>query len=123
MRQQNILVVPNRLQLLEAVRRDAEIPVLILSGRIRESDVVEACNREADDYLSKPFGIAELMARVKALLRRATSAASRPQPRAYRHAGLEVDLEARRLTVDGVMVPLWWTRRASPRGPPPIPKH
>jgi two-component system KDP operon response regulator KdpE len=97
---------PNGFQVLEAVRRDAAIPVLILSGRKRELDIVEAFNRGADDYLGKPFGIAELLVRVKALLRRATPAAGGPLLRAYRHAGLEVDFVARRAEVDGLAVPL-----------------
>jgi two-component system KDP operon response regulator KdpE len=97
---------PNGLQVVEAVRRDAEIPILIMSGLRRESDVVEAFNRGADDYLSKPFGIAELLARVKALLRRATPASRGPQLRVYRHGGLEIDFEARRAKLDGVVVPL-----------------
>jgi len=97
---------PNGFQVLEAVRRDAQTPILIVSGRRRESDIVEAFNRGADDYLSKPFGIAELLARVKALLRRAAPATRGPQPRTYRHAGLEVDFEARRAKVDGEVVPL-----------------
>jgi two-component system KDP operon response regulator KdpE len=79
---------------------------LILSGRKRESDVVETFNLGADDYLSKPFGAAELVARVKALLRRATSAARGPQLRAYRYQGLEVDFEARRAKLDGAAVAL-----------------
>src|SRR6266581_2530705 len=61
---------PNGLQVLEAVRRTEELPVLVLSGRGRERDKVEAFDLGADDYLSKPFGIAELLARVKVLLTR-----------------------------------------------------
>src|SRR6266702_3523733 len=60
---------PNGLQVLEAVRRTEELPVLVLSGGGRERDKVEAFELGADDYLSKPFGIGELLARVKALLR------------------------------------------------------
>jgi DNA-binding response OmpR family regulator len=63
---------PSGLQVLEAVRRDAAMPVLMLSGRGRERDKVEAVDRGADDYLMKPFGIPELLARVNALLRRVT---------------------------------------------------
>ncbi len=77
---------PNGLQVLEAMRHDVEMPVLMLSGRGRERDKVEALDRGADDYLTKPFGIAELLARVKALLRRASfgrRAASAP----YRYKG------------------------------------
>jgi two-component system, OmpR family, KDP operon response regulator KdpE len=97
---------PSGLHLLNAVRREAEVPVMMISGRRREHDIVEAFNLGADDYLSKPFGVAELLARVKALLRRATFAARGPLLQAYRYQGLEVDFEARRAKVDGVAVPL-----------------
>ena len=99
---------PNGLQVLEAVRRTEEVPVLVLSGRARERDKVEALDLGADDYLCKPFGVAELLARVKALLRRVA-----PGPRgalpAYRYQGLEVDFGARRARLHGRDVPL--TRR------------
>jgi two-component system, OmpR family, KDP operon response regulator KdpE len=99
---------PNGLQVLEAVRRGAETPVLMLSGRARERDTVEALDLGADDYISKPFGVAELLARVKALLRRVTPGPKGTLP-PYRYQGLEVDFSARRARVDGVDVPL--TRR------------
>src|SRR6266849_9336621 len=96
---------PNGLQVLEAVRRTEEVPVLVVSGRARERDKVEAFDLGADDYLSKPFGIAELLARVKALLRRVTPGARGPLP-VYRYQGLEVDFGPRRARADGVDVPL-----------------
>jgi two-component system KDP operon response regulator KdpE len=99
---------PNGLQVLEVVRRTEELPVLVVSGRGRERDKVEALDLGADDYLSKPFGIAELLARVKALLRRVAARSGGPSP-AYRYQGLEVDFAARRARVDGADVPL--TRR------------
>ena len=99
---------PNGLQVLEAIRRNAEIPILMLSGRSRERDKVEALDLGADDYLSKPFGVAELLARVKALLRRVTPGPRGPVPN-YRYQGLEVDFGARRARLNGVEVPL--TRR------------
>ena len=68
---------PNGLQVLQALRRSADMTVLILSGRGRERDKVEALDLGADDYLIKPFGIAELLARVKVLLRRGTHAPRR----------------------------------------------
>jgi two-component system, OmpR family, KDP operon response regulator KdpE len=99
---------PNGLQVLEAVRRSAEIPILMLSGRSRERDTVDALDLGADDYLNKPFGIPELLARIKALLRRSTTGPKGPVPN-YRYNGLEVDFAARRARVDGSEVPL--TRR------------
>jgi two-component system KDP operon response regulator KdpE len=100
---------PNGLQVLEAVRRSTGVPVLMVSGRGRERDKVEALDLGADDYPNKPFGVAELLARVKALLlRRVTPGTRRPLP-PYRYQGLEVDFAARLARVDGVQVPL--TRR------------
>jgi two-component system, OmpR family, KDP operon response regulator KdpE len=99
---------PNGLQVLEAVRRTAEMPVLMLSGRGRERDKVEAFNLGADDYLCKPFSISELLARINALLRRVTPGSKGPLP-SYRYGGLEVDFGARRARLSGVDVPL--TRR------------
>ncbi len=99
---------PNGVQVLQAVRRGMVLPVLMLSGRGRERDKVEALDMGADDYLTKPFGIAELLARVKALLRRATPGPHGPLP-TYRYRGLEVDFAARLARVGGVRVPL--TRR------------
>jgi two-component system, OmpR family, KDP operon response regulator KdpE len=94
---------PSGLQVLEAVRRDAQIPVLMLSGRGHERDRVDALDRGADGYLVKPFGIPELLARVKSLLRRATPGQHGPVP-PYRYRGLDVDFSARRVSVDGVKV-------------------
>jgi two-component system KDP operon response regulator KdpE len=71
-------------------------------------DKVEALDLGADDYLSKPFGVPELLARIKALLRRVTPGTRGPLL-PYRYPGLEVDFAARRARVDGVDVPL--TRR------------
>jgi two-component system KDP operon response regulator KdpE len=99
---------PNGLQVLEAVRRNAEVPVIVVSGRVRERDTVEALDLGADDYLNKPFGIQELLARVKALLRRVSLRPRGPTP-SYRFHGLDVDFAARRARLDGVDVPL--TRR------------
>jgi two-component system KDP operon response regulator KdpE len=101
-----IMPGPSGLQVLEAVRREAKVPVLMISARRREFDILQAFNLGADDYLSKPFGIAELLARVKALLRRTSSAAGGPLRQSYRYQGLEIDFDARRAKVGGVAVSL-----------------
>lgn len=92
---------PNGFEVLREVRSNAAVPVLIVSGRGRERDTVEALDLGADDYLTKPFGVAELLARVKALLRRVTLGQSGPLP-TYRYRGLEVDFGARVARRDGV---------------------
>jgi two-component system, OmpR family, KDP operon response regulator KdpE len=87
-------------EVLSAVRRDLEVPVLVLSARGREADKVKALNLGADDYLTKPFGVDELLARVRAALRRAGSGPKGPLP-PYRCAGLEIDYSARGVSRDG----------------------
>jgi two-component system, OmpR family, KDP operon response regulator KdpE len=99
---------PDGLAVLQAVRRDMQVPVLMISARGREADRVKALDLGADDYLTKPFGVAELLARVRALLRRSGSGANGPLP-SYRCKDLEVDFAARRARMHGVDVPL--TRR------------
>ncbi len=79
------------------------LPVLMLTARAAEADRVEGLEAGADDYLVKPFGAAELVARVRALLRRV-----RPQDR-FVVGGLTVDPDTARVSVDGQEVDL--TRR------------
>src|SRR5216684_8536143 len=59
---------PDGTQVLSALRRDTHIPVIIVSARGREHDKVKALDLGADDYVTKPFGVAELLARVRATL-------------------------------------------------------
>ena len=96
---------PDGLEVLRRVRRDMDVPVVMLSARGRETDKVEALDAGADDYLTKPFGAEELLARVRAALRRVGSAPTRPLP-PYRSNGLEVDFSARRVRRDGVEISL-----------------
>ena len=96
---------PDGLQVLEALRRDCQIPVIMVSARGREHDKVKALDLGADDYLTQPFGVDELLARVRAILRRVGCAVDNTLP-AYRHAELEVDFGARRVRVAGTDVSL-----------------
>ena len=57
------------LQVIQAIRRDARTPIVILSGRYEEQEKVDALDRGADDYVTKPFGVAELRARIRVALR------------------------------------------------------
>ena len=59
------------LRVVSAIRREAATPIVILSGRYEEREKVEALDRGADDYVTKPFGVDELRARLRAALRRA----------------------------------------------------
>src|SRR5256885_10405067 len=73
------LGLPDRdgLTIVRRVRREATTPILVLSARGEERDRVTALEQGADDYLTKPFGLAELRARIAALLRRARRTAGR----------------------------------------------
>jgi two-component system KDP operon response regulator KdpE len=87
---------PDGLEVLARVRRDMDVPVLMLSARGRESDKVEALDAGADDYLTKPFGVEELLARVRAALRRGGSSGKGALP-PYVHEDLELDFGSRRV--------------------------
>jgi two-component system, OmpR family, alkaline phosphatase synthesis response regulator PhoP len=71
------------------------MPVLILTARTEEADKVRGFRLGADDYVTKPFGILELLARVEAILRRRTVRETRSQPLPTRFGDVEVDLAAR----------------------------
>jgi two-component system, OmpR family, KDP operon response regulator KdpE len=90
---------------IRRIRREATTPILIISARDREVDKVEALEAGADDYVTKPFGMAELRARIGALLRRAAGPAAAPDG-SVRIGHLELDVAAHRVTVDGRLVPL-----------------
>ena len=82
---------------------DPHLPVLVLSGRATELDRVRGLQRGADDYLAKPYGYAELRARLEALLRRCTR---RPGTGRLRVATLEIDVQGREAWVEGTAVHL-----------------
>lgn len=75
-------------------------PVLVLSARQQEQDKVLALDRGADDFLSKPFSVAELLARVRALLRRHGRSTDQVEVR-FEFSGVTVDLAQRRVQRDG----------------------
>ena len=87
------------------VRRDAPTPILVLSARHQEHDRVEALDLGADDYLTKPFGVTELLARVRALLRRAAGPAADAAGR-VEVRGLVLDVARHAVSIDGVQVDL-----------------
>jgi len=86
------------------------VPVLLLTARREETDKVLGLDSGADDYLTKPFGVRELMARVRSLLRRSTTAAGATAggdiaaPDVVRRDGLEIDGSRHQVTVDGRVV-------------------
>lgn len=87
------LVVTKRL------REWTQTPIIIISAREQEQDKVKALDAGADDYLTKPFSAGELMARVRVALRHALRLRSGQDEPVFAHAGLRVDLAARRVFV------------------------
>lgn len=98
------LGLPDRegFEVLSALREWSRAPVIVLSVRNREGEKVRAFDLGADDYVVKPFGMPELLARVKAALRRQVAVA---EP-VFRVGGLEVDLAHRLVRVEGAEVRL-----------------
>jgi DNA-binding response OmpR family regulator len=89
-----------------AIRRDSkngDVPILMLTARREEADKVVGLDSGADDYLTKPFGVRELMARVRALLRRGRSqgAATADGSRPVAYKNIEMDPARRRVRVGG----------------------
>jgi two-component system KDP operon response regulator KdpE len=81
-------------------------PIIVVSARGKEQDKVVALDAGADDYLTKPFGVAELLARVRAALRRQAAARQDTGEPVFELPGLRVDLARREVTVRGKVVHL-----------------
>jgi DNA-binding response OmpR family regulator len=91
------------LEVVREIRReDPDLPVLILSAKGQESDKVAGLQLGADDYIVKPFGLKELLARIDAMLRRRRARGQTGPNRAVRRAGpIELDLDGRKARVHG----------------------
>jgi len=89
-------------EVIKRLREWSAVPFIVISVREQENDKVRALDAGADDYLTKPFGMAELLARVRVALRRSTQTA---EP-VFRSEELEVDLAHRKVTLKGVEVQL-----------------
>lgn len=118
-RKPDLLVVdiglPDRdgLELIRDVRAWSNVPIIVLSARTDESDKIAALDAGADDYLTKPFGVGELLARVRANARRPRVAAGESQAGSaadkdpvFHFGGVKVDRQARIVRRDGIEVHL-----------------
>ena len=94
-------------RVLRSIRDDGlSVPVLILTARGEEADKVRGFRLGADDYVTKPFGVLELLARVEALLRRSAAARKAPEPEHYRFGDVEVNAAERSVRRSGMAVDL-----------------
>lgn len=91
------------LVVIRKIREWSSVPILVLSARGQERDKIDALDAGADDFVSKPFATGELLARMRAALRRnvRAGAASGQATAVFRVGGIEVDLDKRLVTVDG----------------------
>jgi two-component system KDP operon response regulator KdpE len=94
-------------ELCRELRERSPVGIIVLSARRAETDKVRALNLGADDYMTKPFGIDELLARINATLRRSRPApAEAAAPEVVRAGDVEIDLAARKVTKGGELVHL-----------------
>lgn len=91
---------PDGFQVCKRIRESSQVPIIMLSASSREADKVRALDLGADDYITKPFGVPELMARVGAVLRRAGNNES-VEDASYEFDGVRIDLPTRRVIRDG----------------------
>lgn len=89
---------------IRAIRLRSKVPIIVISARHQEPEKIEALDDGADDYVNKPFEIGELMARIRAALRRNSARAS--SPTVCTAGDLSIDLMARRVTLAGKTIKL-----------------
>ena len=91
------------LEVTRRIRRESDVPILMVTARSSESDKLLGLELGADDYITKPFSTAELVARVRALLRRSSGTVTE---RVLELGALRIDPARRTVARDGAMVPL-----------------
>lgn len=85
---------------VKRLREWTHLPVIVLSARTMEADKIAALDAGADDYLTKPFGLGELLARIRVALRHVAATANSDTEHVFAVANLHVDLARRRISVD-----------------------
>lgn len=83
------------------IREFSEIPIIMLTARVRESDLLEGFDSGADDYLTKPFSAKELLARIKAVLKRSQAGDQQQTCSVVNCGALQIDISRHRVTRDG----------------------
>jgi len=102
------LGLPDRdgLDIIREIRSWSQMPIVVLSARGQEKDKIAALDLGADDYVAKPFAVGELLARIRAALRRAAPLAPDPADPIVRFGNVQADFEKRLITVGGQEVHL-----------------
>jgi two-component system KDP operon response regulator KdpE len=100
------------LEVCRRLREWSQIPIIMLSARADEMDKVQCLDLGADDYITKPFGKDEFIARVRAVMRRVEAAIPTPTLPPIKHGDLEINFSKRRVTIKGKEVALTSTEYA-----------
>ncbi len=94
------------LETIRRIRQDSEVPIIILTAMGEESDKIRAFDLGADDYLTKPFGVGELLSRIKAVLKRARRLEPEVKIERLQRGEITVDLDRHEVSVRGRQVEL-----------------
>ena len=90
------------MDVLKRIRGFSHVPVIVISARTQEREKVEALDQGADDYITKPFGSEELLARIRTAMRHSVQVNNlMVQEQKYSRAGLEIDFDRRLVTLEG----------------------
>lgn len=92
--------------LLKKEKKTAQIPIIFITAKDTENDTVTGFNLGADDYISKPFSLREVVARVKAVLRRTQQEETERKPEQLVYKTLTVDIAKKKVSIDGNEAPL-----------------
>lgn len=89
---------------LKADERTSNVPIIFLTARDTENDTVTGFNLGADDYISKPFSIREVLVRIRAVLRRTAAQPEESDKNILKYQGLELDLDKKTVSIEGKQV-------------------
>lgn len=94
------------IEVIQSIRKWSNVPIIVISARTQEKEKVDALDAGADDYITKPFGTSELMARIRTALRRSSlnGGMMSPAQNRYTAKGLVIDYEKHLVTVNGEIV-------------------
>ncbi|MBR1759158.1 MAG: response regulator transcription factor [Lachnospiraceae bacterium] len=96
----------NGFEVCQQIREFSDVPIIMLTAKGDDMDKILGLEYGADDYITKPFNILEVKARIKAILRRSSKMAVRDEHKTVSYHGLTLDSESRRVTVNGKEVNL-----------------
>ena len=92
--------------LLKKDKKTAQVPIIFITAKDTENDTVTGFNLGADEYISKPFSLREVIARVKAVLRRTATSDTEKAPEQLCYQSLVIDITKKKVSIDGEEVPL-----------------